>query len=81
MPKSRNTNSSMQVTERIHYKNYLTHTERTSGKNWGSILSSSGEKRDKAIKMQMEAERIEQSLKLREEKVKILKGNPDEVDQ
>ena len=79
MPKRRDSKSSNMpaASDRTQYKNYLTHTERAGHSNWGSILCSNADKREKAMRLQVEAERMERSLEMREEKVRVLKGDPD----
>ena len=55
-------------TERIIYKNYLTHhtaseSENSKKKSWSRILDSTEDKQSKALKIQFESQRLEEELK------------------
>ena len=71
-------------TERPRYKNYIEHKHsgRSSAGQWRQILNSSSGVKDKALKMKVEAEKMESSLQMKEQKVRLIEGrSADEVDQ
>ena len=53
------------MTERTHYKNYLTHSEHSGKAKWGNILDSNVSRKEKAVRLQIESEKQEGSLKMR----------------
>ena len=71
-------------TQRPRYKNYLEHRQpgRSSAGQWRQILNSSSGTKDKALRMKLEAQKMENSLQMKEQKVRLIEGrSADEIDQ